>query len=97
MKSNALETLYPATLAFFPVPSDTTDVIILKTSLAKQSIQESNLWTLPPSSWIEIIIGISLILLRFLTKLMENVRDAIENDCLLEFRDEFYKKYGYTK
>lgn len=31
--------------------------------------------------------------LRFLTRLMENVRDAIDNDRLLEFRDEFYKKY----
>ena len=35
--------------------------------------------------------------LRFLTKLMERVRIEIENDNLLEFRDEFYKKYGYTK
>ena len=35
--------------------------------------------------------------LRFLTKLMERVRIEIENDNLINFRDEFYKKYGYTK
>ena len=35
--------------------------------------------------------------LRFLTKLMERVRIEIENDNLLNFRDEFYKKYGYEK
>ena len=35
--------------------------------------------------------------LYFLTKLMERVRIEIENDNLLNFRDEFYKKYGYTK
>ena len=35
--------------------------------------------------------------LYFLTKLMERVRIEIENVNLLEFRDEFYKKYGYTK
>ena len=35
--------------------------------------------------------------LRFLTHLMENVREAIRQDRLLEFRDEFYEKYGYTK
>ena len=34
--------------------------------------------------------------LYFLTKLMERVRIEIENDNLLKFRDEFYKKYGYT-
>ena len=33
--------------------------------------------------------------LRFLTKLMERVKIEIENDNLLNFRDEFYKKYGY--
>ena len=33
--------------------------------------------------------------LRFLTKLMENVREAIKEDRLLEYRDEFYAKYGY--
>ncbi len=35
--------------------------------------------------------------LYFLTKLMERVRMEIENDNLLNFRNEFYKKYGYTK
>ncbi len=40
---------------------------------------------------------LSLHNLRFLTRLMENVRKEIENDSLLEFREEFYKKYGYTK
>lgn len=35
--------------------------------------------------------------LRFLVNLMENVREAIKNDSLLEFRDEFYKEYGYEK
>ena len=34
--------------------------------------------------------------LRFLVKLMENVRKAIEEDRLLEFREEFYRKY-YNK
>lgn len=28
---------------------------------------------------------------------MEKVRIEIENDNLLEFKKEFYKKYGYTK
>ena len=40
---------------------------------------------------------LSLHNLRFLTKLMERVRIEIERDNLLAFRDEFYKKYGYTK
>ncbi len=35
--------------------------------------------------------------LRFLVNLMENVREAIVEDRLLEFRDEFYSKYGYEK
>lgn len=35
--------------------------------------------------------------LRFLVNLMENVREAIKEDRLLEFKDEFYKKYGYIK
>ena len=35
--------------------------------------------------------------LRFLTKLMERVRIEIENDNLLNFKKEFYKKYGYTE
>ena len=45
------------------------------------------------------ILGIRLISLhnlRFLTRLMEQVREAIEQDNLLGFREEFYKKYGYT-
>lgn len=33
--------------------------------------------------------------LHFLINLMENIREAIRNDNLLEYRDEFYKKYGY--
>ena len=33
--------------------------------------------------------------LRFLVNLMENVREAIKEERLLEFREEFYKKYGY--
>ena len=40
---------------------------------------------------------ISLHNLRFLTNLMERVRIEIENDNLLNFKEEFYKKYGYTK
>jgi len=35
--------------------------------------------------------------LRFLTKLMDRVRIEIENDNLANFKEEFYKKYGYTK
>ncbi len=40
---------------------------------------------------------LSLHNLRFLTKLMERVRIEIENDNLLNFRKEFYKKYGYDE
>ena len=40
---------------------------------------------------------LSLHNLRFLTKLMERVRIKIENDNLLAFREEFYKKYGYDQ
>ena len=46
------------------------------------------------------ILGVRLLSIHninFLTKLMERVRIEIENDNLLEFRKEFYKKYGYTK
>ena len=46
------------------------------------------------------ILGIRLLSvhnLRFLTKLMERVRIEIENDNLLNFRDEFYRKYGYEE
>lgn len=35
--------------------------------------------------------------LRFLVKLMEDVRQAILEDRLTEFRTEFYKKYGYKE
>ena len=45
------------------------------------------------------ILGIRLLSihnLRFLTNLMERVRIEIENDNLLNFRDEFYQKYGYS-
>lgn len=38
---------------------------------------------------------ISIHNLRFLAKLMENIRNAIMEDRLLEYRDEFFKKYGY--
>lgn len=44
------------------------------------------------------ILGIRLITihnLRFLISLMEKVRKATEEDSLLEFRKDFYKKYGY--
>ncbi|MBW4828577.1 MAG: tRNA guanosine(34) transglycosylase Tgt [Clostridiaceae bacterium] len=33
--------------------------------------------------------------LYFLIKLMENIRKAIKEDRLLEYREEFYKKFGY--
>ena len=33
--------------------------------------------------------------LYFLLKLMENIREAIKEDRLLEYKDEFYEKYGY--
>ena len=33
--------------------------------------------------------------LRFLLKLMEDVRQAIMEDRLLDFKDEFFAKYGY--
>lgn len=35
--------------------------------------------------------------LHFLIKLMENIRMAIKEDRLLQYREEFYKKYGYIK
>lgn len=34
--------------------------------------------------------------LRFLIRLMEQVREAIREDNLLEFRDAFYEEYGYN-
>ena len=45
------------------------------------------------------ILGVRLLSihnLRFLTKLMERVRIEIENDNLINFRNDFYKKYGYV-
>mgnify|MGYP003372531343 FL=1 len=45
------------------------------------------------------ILGVRLLSIHninFLTKLMEKVRIEIENDNLLEFKKDFYKKYGYT-
>ena len=33
--------------------------------------------------------------LKFLIKLMENIRKSIEEDRYLEFKDEFYRNYGY--
>lgn len=35
--------------------------------------------------------------LYFLTHLMDNIRKAILEDRFLEYKEEFYKKYGYTK
>lgn len=35
--------------------------------------------------------------LYFLIKLMENIRTAIKEDRLLEYKEQFYKKYGYIK
>ncbi len=35
--------------------------------------------------------------LKFTMNLMENVRKAIEEDRLLDFRNDFYTKYGYNK
>lgn len=35
--------------------------------------------------------------LRFLVNLMENVRQAIKDECLIDFKNEFYKKYGYDE
>lgn len=46
------------------------------------------------------ILGIRLLSIHnlyFLTKLMERVRIEIENDNLLTFKEDFYKKYGYKK
>jgi queuine tRNA-ribosyltransferase len=34
--------------------------------------------------------------LRFLTHLMEEIRQAIREDRLLSFRQEFFAKYGYS-
>lgn len=48
----------------------------------------------------EEILGIRLTTihnLRFLIKLMEKIRQSIMNDSLLDFRNEFFKKYGYEE
>ena len=45
------------------------------------------------------ILGVKLLSihnLKFLTKLMERVKIEIEQDRLLDFKQEFYQKYGYT-
>lgn len=44
------------------------------------------------------ILGVRLLSihnLRFLTSLMEKIRSAIETDSLLDFKNKFYKQYGY--
>ena len=46
------------------------------------------------------ILGVRLLSihnLRFLTRLMETIRTEIENDNLANFKEEFYKKYGYER
>ena len=35
--------------------------------------------------------------LHFLTHLMDNIRESIFEDRFLEYKEDFYKKYGYTK
>ena len=35
--------------------------------------------------------------LRFLLHLMEQIREAIANDCFLDFRKEFYSKYDMSR
>ncbi len=35
--------------------------------------------------------------LRFLIKLTEEIRQAILDDCLLDYRDEFFERYGYNE
>lgn len=35
--------------------------------------------------------------IHFLLNLMENIRESIRNDNFLEFKDDFYEKYGYNK
>ena len=46
------------------------------------------------------ILGIRLLSLhnlKFLADLMQNIRTAIEEDRLLDFKNEFFKQYGYEK
>ena len=48
----------------------------------------------------EEILGMRLITyhnLYFLKNLMHDIREAIQNDGLLDFKNEFFKKFGYTK
>ena len=48
----------------------------------------------------EEILGMRLITyhnLYFLKNLMHGIREAIQNDRLLDFKNEFFKKFGYTK
>ena len=48
----------------------------------------------------EEILGMRLITyhnLYFLKNLMHDIREAIKNDRLLDFKNEFFKKFGYTK
>ena len=40
---------------------------------------------------------LSIHYLRFLVKLMEDVREAIKEDRLTEFKEEFFRKYGYEQ
>ncbi len=35
--------------------------------------------------------------LRFLIHMMEEIREAIANDCFLDYREEFYKRYDLTR
>jgi len=35
--------------------------------------------------------------LYFLIKLMERVREAIREDCLIDFKDEFFEQYGFSQ
>ena len=44
---------------------------------------------------IVIVILVEIHNLYFLLKLCENIRKAIIEDRFLEFKKEFYKKYGY--
>jgi len=37
---------------------------------------------------------LSLHNIRFTLKMMENIREAINNDCFLDYKKEFYSKYG---
>jgi queuine tRNA-ribosyltransferase len=48
----------------------------------------------------EEILGMRLVSyhnLYFLKNLMHQIRDAIKEDRLLDFKNEFFKKFGYTK